>query len=134
MRAPRIIIESRRWSAAEAQAEALQAAGMDPIVCTGPTDHGGACPLLVGETCPVVADADAVVYDLDLDRDDDRAVLRSLVHDHAGLPVITERSHAESHRHADDLQHCSVVLPYSPGHTAEAVLAALGGRPEDDAT
>ena len=125
MRPPRVVIETRRWAAAEALSAALRAAGLDPIVCTGPTRDGGACPLLVEEDCPVLADADVVVYDLDLDRADDRAVLRALLRDHAGVPVVTERSHDEARRHEDVLEHCAVVVPYSPGRTAEAVVEAL---------
>ena len=125
MRPPRVVIETRRWAAAEALSAALRAAGTRPIVCTGPTSDGGACPLLVDEPCPVLADADAVVFDLDLDRDDDRAVLRTLVQDPAAPPVVTERSRDEARRHADVLERCTVVPPYSPARTAQAVVTAL---------
>lgn len=125
MRPPRVVIASRRWAAAEAQSAALHDAGLDPLVCTGPTPDGGACPLLAGEACPVLVDADAVVYDLDLDGEGDRAILQALLREHAGLPVITERTRDEVRRHADVLEHCSVVMPYSPAVTADAVLAAL---------
>jgi hypothetical protein len=122
---PLVVIESRHWPAAAAQAAALEDAGMRPVLCTGPTADGGACPLLVDEHCPVLDEADAVVYDLDLDREGDLEVLRALLRDHGGLPVVTERSRGEQRRHAAALRQCTVVRPISPGHTATAVVAAL---------
>lgn len=125
MHRPRVIVESRDFPRAEAQAAALLSAGMDPVVCTGPTADGGGCPLLTDEPCPVVIGADAVVFDLDLERAEDRDVLRSLVVERPGLPIITEQDVGQARRHADVLGGCTVVLPFSARRTAEAVVAAL---------
>lgn len=132
MPARRVLIESRRTAAAEAQAVALERLGLRALVCTGPTPDGGACPLLVDEPCPVLDEADAIVYDLDLRCEDDRAVLWSLVTDPAGLPVITERSRSEVQQHPDELSHCTVVVPFSPDHTARAVQQVLDEAVRDD--
>lgn len=125
MTRPRVIIESRDETGARALADALAVAGMDPLVCSGPDDRDGGCPIFDGAPCALIEGADAVVYDLDLDRADDRLVLKSLVIDHEGLPVVTERSTAEARRHAGSLKHCTVVVPFSPRHTAKAVVGAL---------
>ena len=132
MRSARVIIESRRTAAAATQAAALEEAGLHPIVCTGPTADGGACPLVVDEPCPVLDEADVILYDLDLDREDDLAVLRSLVAERPDLPVVTERGRGEVRRHADDLRHVTVVPPISPARTAAAVVAALAAAAGDD--
>lgn len=57
-RRPRLLIEGSSWSGAVAAEEA----GMHVLVCPGP-EHGRLhpCPLLVGEHCPLVDEADAVV-------------------------------------------------------------------------
>lgn len=128
MHRPRVILESRDFPRAAALAAALVDAGMDPVVCTGPTADGGGCPLLTDEPCPVVIGADAVVFDLDLDRAEDRDVLRSLVVERAGLPIITEQDVDQARRHPEVLGGCTVVLPFSAQHTAEAVVAALTDR------
>lgn len=125
MPARRVLIESRRTAAAEAQAAALERRGLRALVCTGPTPDGGACPVLADEPCPVLDEADAVVYDLDLGCENDRTVLWSLVTGPVGLPVITERSRGEVQQHPDELRHCTVVVPFSPDHTAQAVQQVL---------
>lgn len=130
MTRPRVIIESRHESAAQASAEALIEAGLDPLVCGGPgAGHG--CPVFDGAPCALIERADAVVYDLDLDRPDDRLVLRSLVTEHEGLPIASERTTEEVRRHGEALRPVTVVVPFSPRHTAEAMVGALvgAGRP-----
>lgn len=124
MTRPRVIIESRRTAAANALADVLVEAGLDPQICSGPNGSAG-CPIFDGAPCALVEGADAVVYDLDLDRVDDRLVLRYLVIDHDGLPIITERSTQESRAHCDVLRQCTVVVPISVEHTAATVINAL---------
>lgn len=125
MHRPRIVIESRRETAAQEQAAALARAGLDPVICTGPATHGAGCPLLEGEACDLVANADAVLYDLDLEVLEDRQVLRALGARHPSLPIVTERTTAEARRFDRDLGRCTVVVPYSNEHTRDAVVAAL---------
>lgn len=125
MHRPRVVIESRREAAAQAQAAALAEAGLDPVICSGPEGHGEGCPLLEGRPCDLVERADAVVYDLDLEVLEDRQVLRALGARHPSLPIVTERSTAEARRFSPDLGHCTVVVPFSATHTTDAVVAAL---------
>lgn len=126
MTRPRVIIESRRVAAADALASTLTEAGFDPLICSGPDGSAG-CPIFDGAPCALIEGADAVVYDLDLDRAGDRLVLRYLVVDHDGLPIITERSTSEVRAHRDRLRNCTVVVPISVRHTASSVINALGG-------
>ncbi len=60
---------------------------MVPLVCPGPDDRDGGCPIFDGATCALIEGADAVAYDLDLDRADDRLVLKTLVIDHDQGPT-----------------------------------------------
>lgn len=125
---PRVVIESARPAAATAQALALADAGIDAVVCEGPDHHPGGCPLLTGDPCDLVASADAVLFDLDLDRLDDRQVLRALQTRHPDLPIVAEVPTATWRRRQADLSRCTVVVPFSVGHTRDAVVAAIGGE------
>lgn len=125
MARPRVVIESRRPAAAAALAGALTESGIDPVVCAGPDESGHGCPLLADEPCALIEGADAVVYDLDLEQPADREVLRSLVVEHGGLPIVTERSTEEARQYRSSLQQCAVVVPYSTQYTAAAVVRAL---------
>lgn len=125
MQLPRVVIESNRPAAAAAQAQTLKRSGIVPIICTGPEGRDGGCPLLEDEPCDLLTDAGAVIFDLDLEQEHDREVLRRLGLRYPGLPVVTERTSYETRRHEDDLEHCTVVVPYSTDHTADAVIAAL---------
>lgn len=72
---PRVLVESDggRWPAEQG----LRDAGYDVVVCPGPRGRVAPCPLLVGQTCPLVSGADLVVSTL---RGDDGERLRG-IHD-----------------------------------------------------
>jgi DNA-binding NtrC family response regulator len=124
---PMVVIESARPGAREAMAGSLQALGFEVTTCAGPRGlHAGGCPLVETTDCPQVARAAAVVHDLDLDDPDDREVLLSLRARYPGLPVVLETPTATARRHADILEDCVVVPPYSPDHLAEVVRDAIG--------
>jgi GNAT superfamily N-acetyltransferase len=59
---PRILVEipGAHWQ----PTRQLRDAGFDVIACPGPGANRGRCPLLHGEPCPLVDDADVVVYAL----------------------------------------------------------------------
>ena len=42
--------------------------------CSGP-HREGACPILNGKHCPLIHDADGILFQLDLDREDHREIL-----------------------------------------------------------
>ncbi len=86
---PRVLVEAPggRWHAEEA----ARAAGLQVIVCPGPTARTSRCPALRGQTCPLAAEADAIV--LSHPRPDDEQWLGlPAAHDqlHLGVPVCVE--------------------------------------------
>jgi hypothetical protein len=83
----RVLVEGAgaRWRAQPAAADA----GVELLGCPGPSRSAG-CPALVGQPCPLVAGADAVVVNLPPDRDDWNAVREAHAHLHAGVPVCVE--------------------------------------------
>lgn len=58
-----------------ADREFLESLGHSVEVCHGPV-HGAICPILTGHGCPVAEEADGIVFELDLDRPQHRAILR----------------------------------------------------------
>jgi hypothetical protein len=56
-------------------AELLERFGHVVKVCHGP-DHGALCPLLAGAGCDIFESAHGVLFELDLDRPQHRAILR----------------------------------------------------------
>ena len=52
----------------------LERNGHPVVMCHGP-DHGSLCPLLAGAGCEKVTDAHGIVFVLDLDRPQHRAIL-----------------------------------------------------------
>jgi hypothetical protein len=53
----------------------LERTGHEVVVCHGP-EHGEPCPLLAGTGCDLVDRAHGIVFALDLDQDQHRAILR----------------------------------------------------------
>lgn len=55
--------------------EFLERLGHPVLVCHGPRP-GKLCPILSGQGCPLAEGADGIVFELDLDRPQHRAILR----------------------------------------------------------
>jgi hypothetical protein len=53
----------------------LEGLGHAVKVCNGPP-HGELCPILAGEGCPLAQGAHGIVFELDLDRPQHRAILK----------------------------------------------------------
>lgn len=54
--------------------EFLESLGHSVEVCRGPV-HGATCPILTGQGCPMAEEAEGIVFELDLDRPQHRAIL-----------------------------------------------------------
>lgn len=121
----KVVIEHRDVGAAEATAAELRAAGVDATVCAGPEGLSTRCPLLVGGSCELVAEADAVLFDLDLDDPEERMVLEELRVRYPGKAVVVEASERDARTHAAMLEGLRVVLPFSPERLRDAVLEEL---------
>lgn len=123
---PLVVVESARPAAREAMVRSLHEAGFDVTTCAGPHHlHAGGCPLIETSDCSQVSRAQAVVHDLDLDDPDDREVLLTLRARYPQLPVVLEAPTTMARRHADILEGCTVVPPYSSDHLAEVVAGVV---------
>ena len=127
---PLVVVESARPGAREAMVRSLHEQGFDVTTCAGPHSlHAGGCPLVETADCPQVGRASAVVHDLDLDDAVDREVLLTLRARYPGLPVVVEATYHQSHAHAEDLEGCTVVPPFSMDHLAEVVRGTVDAAP-----
>jgi hypothetical protein len=91
----------------------LEQLGHRVMVCNGP-QGGGTCPVLTGQTCELAGNAHGVVFELDLDRAEHRAILgaykKSLKPD---LPVRVVVRPGQSGAYADLLKGVH-VLDHAP--------------------
>ena len=90
---PRLLVEHAggRWHAEDA----ARSAGFDVLVCAGPTDQSRPCPPLVGERCPLAAEADAIVMSDPPCDDRWRALLAGHADAHPDVPLFVESSPAQ---------------------------------------
>jgi hypothetical protein len=98
----------------------LERLGHPVRVCHGPA-HGTLCPLLSGAGCDAFADAHGVMFELDLDRPQHRAILRQyrdLARPEVPIRAIVSADQAE--RYASMLDDIEVV-------THQATVADLDG-------
>ena len=70
-----ILIDELPGSGAEFDRSFLERTGHQVVVCHGP-GHKGLCPLLAGTGCEMVESAHGIVFALDLDRAQHRAILQ----------------------------------------------------------
>jgi hypothetical protein len=96
-----ILIDITPGSGAEFDRSFLQRTGHEVIVCHGP-DDGAVCPLLAGTGCDLVDRAHGIVFALDLDADQHRAILQRY-HDVTGpeVPIRAVVRPGQRARYAD---------------------------------
>ncbi|RPI11783.1 MAG: hypothetical protein EHM63_01090 [Actinobacteria bacterium] len=70
-----ILIDVTPGTGGEFDRSFLERTGHDVVVCHGP-EHGELCPLLAGTGCDMVDHAHGIVFALDLDRAQHRAILQ----------------------------------------------------------
>ena len=86
----RLLVESSDGAVAISNFDAFRDAGFEVTVCEGPTGDAGECPVVRGESCPLMAEADVVLFDLDLDPDLTRRseVLAAMRVGRPDLPIV----------------------------------------------
>jgi len=58
----RVLVVHHDIDIADQEVDSLRRLGYEPVECAGPSGHG--CPVLRGEHCPDIHDADVLVYDV----------------------------------------------------------------------
>lgn len=78
----------------------LEGLGHPVVVCHGPA-KGTLCPMLATDECPKVDSAHGVIFALDLDRPQHRAILQrylSVLREDIPVSVVTSQEQAERYR------------------------------------
>ena len=83
----RLLIEDGHPALAISDFSLFRDAGFDVAFCSGPGDEPGACPLLRGQQCPLVTEADVVLHGLDPALGIAAAIRRQ----HPELPVVVKQ-------------------------------------------
>lgn len=86
-----LLVEDSRPALAISDFSLFQDAGFDIAFCRGPGSDPGACPLLRGQQCMLVAGADVVLHGLD----PGLGVAAAIRNHRPGLPVVIEQPRQE---------------------------------------
>jgi hypothetical protein len=87
----------------------LERLGHPVKVCHGP-DHGVLCPLLAGKGCRPFEDAHGVIFELDLERPQHRAIVRRYRElARVDIPIRVVVSPEQAQRYAEELRGIEVL-------------------------
>lgn len=92
-----ILVDVPAGPAGEFEQETLERLGHPVLVCHGP-DQGTLCPILAGTGCEKVESAHGIVFQLDLERPQHRAILaryRELVRPDVPIRVVVDPAQAD---------------------------------------
>jgi hypothetical protein len=84
----RLLVETPDPALAISNFDAFREAGFEVTVCEGPAVDARECPVVRGEPCPLVADADVVLFDLDSDLSTRSQVLAATRANRPNLPIV----------------------------------------------
>ncbi|MDP9234630.1 MAG: hypothetical protein M3P01_08775 [Actinomycetota bacterium] len=79
------------------------------LLCQGPGDNQR-CPLLTGHDCSLIHQADGIMFELDLDRDEDRDILQRYT-EMLDVPIRVVATPEQLHRYPSLLENVEVVAP-----------------------
>jgi hypothetical protein len=83
-----LLIESPESGLDISDFHAFRCAGFEVTVCGGPTADAAECPTVRGEPCPLLAEADVVLFDLDSDPGTRSEVLTAMRASRPDLPIV----------------------------------------------
>ncbi len=123
----RVVIEAATWSHRQVLSELLTDAGYAATACPGPASADERCPMVAGEGCLALEEADVVVHALHPGDHRNREML--LVHRRRlpDTPLIVEVPARLAERRPEDYEGCIVIhSPMRPAELIAAVESALG--------
>jgi DNA-binding NtrC family response regulator len=84
----RVLIVHHDIDLADQEVDSLRRLGYEPIQCAGPSTYS--CPVLRGEECPDVANADVLVYDVwsTMESGSGRTLIEALRDMHPEIPIV----------------------------------------------
>jgi hypothetical protein len=124
---PRALVVHHEIDLADQEAESLRRYGYEVIQCSGPTAN--ACPILSGDTCPLVETSDVLVYDAWASGDSDGSgeLIDGLRRAHPGVPIVLTYQGLALASVDDEPSHGVVVMQGQPtgANLHEAIQKAI---------
>ncbi len=119
----RVIVVHHDIDIGDQEVDSLRRLGYDPVGCAGPT--AGSCPILRGEDCPGIHDADVLVYDVwsTSESGGGRTLIEGLREMHPEIPIVLTAPGMELDWVEEEGIHKVVPLVGVP--TAERLDAAI---------
>jgi hypothetical protein len=120
-----ILIDVSAGSDIHIDKEFLEGLGHPVVVCHGPA-HAELCPILSGTGCPMAEDSHGIIFELDLDRPQHRAILKRyrelLAED---IPIRAVVSPEQEEKYADALTGIEVWTRDPTAGDLDAFAAAV---------
>ncbi len=119
----RVLVVHHDIDLADQEVDTLRRLGYEPVECAGPS--GSACPVLRGEDCPDVANADVLLYDVwsTTESGGGRTLIEGLREMHPEIPIVLTAPGMELDWVETEGAHKVVPLVGAP--TAEKLDAAI---------
>lgn len=119
----RVLVVHHDIDLADQEVESLRRLGYETVECSGPSQFS--CPVLRGERCPYVDDADVLVYDVwsTMESGSGRALIEGLREMHPEIPLVLTAPGMELDWVETEGIHKVVPLVGTP--TAERLDAAI---------
>ena len=89
----RLLVESTEPGLDISNFDAFRCAGFEVTVCAGPASEAGECPVVRGDSCPLMSEADVVLFDLDSDPPTRSEVLAAMRATRPDLPIVVRSAH-----------------------------------------
>ena len=119
----RVLVVHHDIDLADQEVESLRRLGYEPVECAGPS--ASPCPVLRGEDCPDVANADVLVYDAfsTTEPGGGQMLIDNLVRMYPDTPIVVTSAGMELEWEADEPG--GKVVPLVGMPTAERLDAAI---------
>jgi DNA-binding NtrC family response regulator len=130
----RVLVVHHDPDMADQEADSLRRLGYTPIQCAGPSYWS--CPILAGEPCPAVTDADVLVYDVwsTGSSESGKVLIEELRELHPDIPlVVVDQGMALNWVETEGVHNVTPVTGAPTGErlaaAIEEALAKAAGRP-----
>lgn len=129
----RVLVEHAEPAAREMIVRGLRERGYEVVSCGGPHGHGDTgtegCPVLHGERCPGVDGADVIVSSLNLTRQQERTIVRTIADDPTSPPVHIEASDWQLANALGPGAHVSHNYPFASVEQIATAIEELSATP-----
>jgi hypothetical protein len=120
----RLLVESPEPGLDISNFDAFRCAGFEVTVCGGPASDARECPVVRGDSCPLMSEADVVLFDLDSDPSRRSEVLAAMRATRPDLPIVVRTADAG----VDAARGCATIRPTTSvnGQVSALQKAVLG--------